>query len=80
MSGQVEGVIQETMKKVNATWTVRLLTVCPYCNEVVNPLRTDDYRHDWVHFFGSPLEKRKQVNIEVECPKCHLKFIVEDTK
>jgi phage FluMu protein Com len=73
-----DGVTQE-IKKTNATWVAQLLVECPYCGEVIDILRTQEWRDDWAHKFDA-LENKKGVNAEIECPKCKLLFVVEDVE
>jgi hypothetical protein len=71
-----EGVMQE-IKKANATWAAQLLVECPYCEGIIDIIKTEDWRDDWYYKFGA-LENKTGVNAEVECPHCKLLFIVEN--
>ena len=77
-SGFVSGV-QEKMTETNATWAAQLLVDCPYCESIIDLLKTEEWRDDWFHIFGA-LENKKGVNAEIECPHCKLLFIVEDVE
>jgi phage FluMu protein Com len=78
MGEDIDGVVQE-VKKTNATWAAQLLVECPSCGEIIDLLKTEEWRDDWHYKFGA-LENRTGVNAEIECPKCRLLFVVEDTE
>ena len=79
MQVQAEGITQEPIKKVNAIWAGELLVDCPYCDMVIDVIKTEEWKDDWAHKFP-PLQNLTGVNAEIQCPYCKLLFIVEDVE
>lgn len=59
-----------------AYWDIGLDIECPACKEWVDLLRTDDF---WEGRSFNPIEHHthRTENVEVVCPECDHKFIVD---
>jgi len=66
---------EQTKKKADAVWSANLYVECPYCGEIIDILKAEEWKDDWAYKFGA-LENKENLNAEVECPRCKLIFVV----